>query len=59
MDFELKTLSRTRTATEKCDALIVLVPTDVQAQPDALSTLITSAIKARHFQAEPGKLLQS
>jgi len=59
MDFELKTLSRPRTASEKCDALIVLVPTDVQAQPDALSTLITSAIKARHFQAEPGKLLQS
>jgi leucyl aminopeptidase len=59
MDFELKTLSRPRTASEKCDALIVLVPTDVQAQPDALSTLITSAIKARHFQGEPGKLLQS
>ena len=59
MDFELKTLSRPRTASEKCDALIVLVPADVKAQGDAVSTLITSAVKAGHFQAEPGKLLQS
>ena len=59
MDFELKTLSRPRTAAERCDALIVLVPSAVQAQPDALSGLIQQALKARHFEAEPGKLLQA
>jgi leucyl aminopeptidase len=59
MDFELKTLSRPRTAAERCDALIVLVPTGVKAQSDALSSLIAQALKARHFEAEPGKLLQA
>ncbi len=59
MDFELKTLSRPRTAAERCDALIVLVPSGLQPQADALSGLILQAIKARHFEAEPGKLLQA
>ncbi len=59
MDFELKTLSRPRTAAERCDALIVLVPSSVQPHPDALSSLILQAVKARHFEAEPGKLLHA
>jgi leucyl aminopeptidase len=59
MDFELKTLSRPRTAAERCDVLIVLVPSGVKTQPDTLSSLIGQALKARHFEAEPGKLLHA
>ncbi len=59
MDFELKTLSRPRSAAEKCDALVVLVPAAMQAQADALSGLIASATKAKDFQADCGKLLQA
>lgn len=59
MDFELKTLSRPRTASERCDALIVLVPSAVPPQSDRLTVLIEQAIKARHFEPEPGKLLQA
>ncbi len=59
MDFELKTLSRPRSASEKCDALVVLVPAHVTPGADALSTLISGAIKAGHFDAERGKMLQS
>ena len=59
MDFELKTLSRPRSASEKCDALVVLVPAAMTAQADALSGLIASAIKAKDFQTDCGKLLQA
>lgn len=59
MDFELKTLSRPRTASERCDALIVLVPAAALTQNDRLTGLIGQAIKARHFEPEPGKLLQA
>ncbi len=59
MDFELKTLSRPRSASEKADALIVLVPTGVKPQGDALSDLMAAAIKAKDFEPQAGKLLQS
>ena len=59
MDFELKPLSLTRICTEKCDALLVLVPLDMKAGDDAVSSLITSAIKAGDFEAKPGKILNA
>ena len=59
MDFELKPLSLTRICSEKCDALLVLVPLDLLAGDDAVSVLITAAIKAGDFEAKPGKLLNT
>lgn len=59
MDFELKPLSLTRICTEKCDALLVLVPADMVTGDDAVSALITAAIKAGDFECKPGKLLSA
>jgi leucyl aminopeptidase len=59
MDFELKTLTRARVCTEKCDALVVLVPQDVAEGDDTLSVLIESATQTGDFERKPGKLLQA
>lgn len=59
MDFELKTLSLAGAATEKCDALVVLVVDAFKAAKDPLSGLVADALKARHLEAKPGKLLQA
>ena len=59
MDFELKTLTRTRICLEKTDALIVLVPEGAAVGDDALSMLAALAIKAGDFEAKPGKLLNA
>jgi leucyl aminopeptidase len=59
MDFELKTLNRARMCAEKCDALVVLVPQDCAPGDDALSKLMTSAIRAGDFEPKSGKLLQA
>jgi leucyl aminopeptidase len=59
MDFELKTLSLAGAATEKCDALVVLVGDSFKAAKDPLSSLVADALKARHLEAKPGKLLQA
>ena len=59
MDFELKTLTRARLCTEKCDALIVLMPENPAPSDDALSQLAASAIKSGDFETKPGKLLCS
>ena len=59
MDFELKPLSLTRVCSEKCDALLVLVPSDMVDGDDAVSKLIASAIKAGDFEAKPGKILNA
>ena len=59
MDFELKPLSLARICSEKCDALLVLVPADMPTGDDAVSLLISSAIKAGDFEAKPGKLLNA
>lgn len=59
MDFELKPLSLTRICSEKCDALLMLVPMDMVAGDDAISNLVTSAIKAGDFETKPGKLLNA
>jgi len=59
MDFELKTLTRARLCTEKCDALIVLMPENPAPSDDALSQLAASAVKSGDFETKPGKLLCS
>ena len=61
MNFELKTLTRARLCTEKCDALVVLVPQDITASSgaDALSALTTLAIKSGDLETKPGKLISS
>ena len=62
MDFELKTLTRDRLCTEKCDALVLLVAQDSQAQgsnDDPLSRLVALAIKSGDFECKPGKQLAS
>ena len=59
MDFELKTLTRARVCTEKCDALVVLVPQDFAEGDDTLSVLIESATQSGDFERKPGKLLQA
>ncbi len=62
MDFELKTLTRARLCTEKCDALVVLVPLAPQmmgSHADPVSELVALAIKSGDFEAKAGKLLSS
>ncbi len=59
MDFELKTLTRARVCTEKCDALVVLVPLVVAEGDDTLSVLVDSATQSGDFERKPGKLLQA
>ncbi|AEG93034.1 leucyl aminopeptidase [Ramlibacter tataouinensis] len=59
MDFELKTLDLAAAASEKCDALVLLVTDGFQGGKDALSRLAADALKARDLEAKPGKLLQA
>ena len=58
MNFELKTLSLAQALNEKCDALLVLVPTAFAPGEDSLSGLISQALKSGDFEAKPGKMLQ-
>jgi leucyl aminopeptidase len=59
MNFELKTLTRARVCSEKCDALVMLIPQDLSAGDDPLSELAALAIKSGDFEAKPGKLLSA
>ena len=59
MNFELKTLTGARVCTEKCDALVVLIPQDMHGGDDPVSQLAALAIKSGDFEAKPGKLLNS
>ena len=61
MDFELKTLTRARLSTEKCDALVALVPQDMTTSnsADPVSKLIALAIKSGDLETKPGKLISS
>ena len=62
MDFELKTLTRIRVCSEKCDALVVLVPQTAlapQAISDPVSQMVALAVKSGDFECKPGKLLSS
>jgi leucyl aminopeptidase len=57
MNFELKPMGLVGASTEKCDALIVLVPPDFKAAKDDLSVLVAQAIKSSDLETKPGKLL--
>jgi leucyl aminopeptidase len=57
MNFELKPLTLVGAATEKCDALIVLVPNGWKAGKDDFSGLIAQAIKSGDFETKAGKVL--
>ncbi|MDO9114376.1 MAG: leucyl aminopeptidase [Polaromonas sp.] len=59
MDFELKTLTPARICAEKCDALIVLVAGEMNAGTDAVSKMVTLALKAGDFENKAGKLLSA
>jgi leucyl aminopeptidase len=57
MDFDLKTLDLAGAATEKCDALVVLVPDSHKGGKGVVEQLIAAAGKAGDFEAKAGKLL--
>ena len=59
MDFELKTLTRSRLGTEKTDALIVLISENFTASEDPVSALASQAIKSGDFETKPGKFLMA
>jgi leucyl aminopeptidase len=59
MDFELKTLDLAAAASEKCDALLLLVPDGFKAGRDPLSRLVAEALKSRSFETKPGKSLHA
>ncbi len=57
MNFELKSLALAGAASEKCDALVVLVSDSYKPAKDALADIIGQALKAGDFEAKAGKLL--
>lgn len=62
MDFELKTLTSALACAEKCDALVVLIPTNsktLELADDPVSQLASMAITSGDFEAKPAKLLAS
>ncbi len=59
MDFELKPLNLSDAASEKCDALVLLVGDTFKPGKDALSLLAAHALKEKHLETKAGKLLQA
>jgi leucyl aminopeptidase len=59
MDFDLKTLGLAGAASEKADAMVVLVMQGANGGKDALSQLVAQAVKAGDLEAKPGSLLQA
>ena len=57
MNFELKSIGLEGAATEKCDALIVLVPQDFKAGKDDLSALLAQTLKLGDLDTKAGKCL--
>ncbi len=57
MNFELKAMGLSGVSTEKCDALIVLVPQDFKGGKDDLSILIAQTLKAGDLEPKSGKTL--
>ena len=57
MNFELKTTGLAGAATEKCDALIVLVPHDYSGVEDDLSALVAETIRAGDLRTKAGQTL--
>ena len=57
MDFELKTLTLAGICSEKCDALIALIPNDFSPGSDPLSAIVAHALQSGDFESKPGRLL--
>ena len=57
MDFELKTLTLTGICSEKCDALIALIPNEFRPGLDPLSAIVAHALQSGDFESKPGRLL--
>ena len=57
MNFELKSLSLAAAASTRCDALVVLFPSDVTPGDDPVSALLKQALEAGDLEAKPGKTL--
>jgi leucyl aminopeptidase len=57
MNFELKTVDLVAAASEKCDALIVLLCQSFKPGKDVLSGLVAQTLKAGDLELKPGKLL--
>jgi leucyl aminopeptidase len=57
MNFEIKPLGLVGVASEKCDALIILVSQDFKPAKDDLSQLVAQALKSGDLEAKPGKPL--
>jgi leucyl aminopeptidase len=57
MNFELKSLSLVESASEKCDALLVLVPDSYKPAKDGFSALVGRALKDGDAQTKAGKVL--
>jgi leucyl aminopeptidase len=57
MNFALKPFGLVGVASEKCDALVVLVPQEFKAGKDDLSLLIGQILKSADLESKPGKLL--
>ena len=56
MNFELKTCDIAGAASEKCDALIVLLSQTFKPGKDVLSVLVAQALKAGDLEMKPGTL---
>ena len=56
MNFELKTCDIAGAASEKCDALIVLLNQSFKPGKDVLSVLVAQALKAGDLELKPGEL---
>ena len=57
MDFELKTLTLASICSEKCDALIALIPNDFNPGLDPLSAIAAQALRSGDFESKAGRLL--
>ena len=58
MNFELTTLSLAAASSQKCDALVVLVPEGVKPGKDAVSAILAQALKSGDLELKAGKSLQ-
>ncbi|QIL79853.1 leucyl aminopeptidase [Diaphorobacter sp. HDW4A] len=58
MNFELTTLTLSAASSQKCDALIVLVPEGVKPGKDAVSAILAQALKSGDLELKAGKNLQ-
>lgn len=57
MNFELKTLDLSGAASEKCDALIVLIDKSFKPGKDVLSSLVAQTLRVGDLEIKPGKPL--